>query len=828
MNELFENAKKICITILSTERGAITPDIINVAIQNVCKIFPLLSASDRDLLFKQLEAQYAVFSDQYKILDDTTPEEWVKDAKADIKWKFWNRYRTSLELKGYAPDTVNKLDNLTDDILGRLVRPGSHNRFDKRGLIVGHVQSGKTSNYTGLICKAADAGYRLIIVLAGIHNSLRTQTQFRIDEGFLGFDTKTARNFAQVSNRIGVGRINPNLAAHSLTTSDANGDFSRRASEASGINIRGNDPIILIIKKNYSILKNLLVWLASRGETMSDGLKLIRNLPLLLIDDEADNASINISSSGVSKINAGIRALLKLFEQSAYIGYTATPYANIFIENEDEEDGKGVYLNIDVINFSLGRDIFPKDFIVNIPAPSNYVGPSRIFGIVSTEEIDKEIEPISLYKIVDDYQPKEPRKNDIEAMREYHASIESIREDNPRYILDTHKNGDSLPKELPASLKEAIKYFFLSCAARRARGQEKQHNSMLIHVSRFIKWQQCIADLVTDTFKFYSRQLEFNHALFLEELKAIWEGDYVHKTRDLIANRSVNDPGITEISWDDLAPHIYPAISKIDIRAVHGDSRIAGLQYNNIQPLDYFEREHTGLSVIAIGGNKLSRGLTLEGLTISYYLRASKMYDTLMQMGRWFGYRPGYLDLCRLFTSSELVEWYRHITVATEEMRAEFDRMADMRKKPSQYGLRVRTHPGVLSITASNKFRYKKIMELSYSGELEETYSFIKNSPELQNNLDNTIAFLKRLGDPTGPPNTVLAFWKHYVWAGKNNSAQIIDFLNSYRSFLPAAFNVALMVEYIQANVKKGWIKNWTIAVIHNSEAIGERVVKVT
>src|SRR5579863_1950535 len=288
MNEIFENARKISITILSTERKAITPETIAAAIDNVCKIYPQLSAEDRNLLFRQLEAQYAVFSDQNKILDDTEPEKWAKDQKANIKWNFWNRYRTSLELKGYAPDTVNKLDNLTDDILDRLIRPGTNARFDRRGLIVGHVQSGKTSNYTGLICKAADSGYRLIIVMAGIHNSLRSQTQFRIDEGFLGFDTKTARNFAQASNRIGVGEIDPRLAAHSLTTSDANGDFSRRASEASGINIRGNDPIILVIKKNYSILKNLLIWLAGRGETMNDGLKLIRNLPLLLIDDEAD------------------------------------------------------------------------------------------------------------------------------------------------------------------------------------------------------------------------------------------------------------------------------------------------------------------------------------------------------------------------------------------------------------------------------------------------------------------------------------------------------------------------------------------------------------
>jgi len=204
----------------------------------------------------------------------------------------------------------------------------------------------------------------------------------------------------------------------------------------------------------------------------------------------------------------------------------------------------------------------------------------------------------------------------------------------------------------------------------------------------------------------------------LKELKVIWENDFVPTTLAIIHDQETHtDSEITPIAWKDLENEIYATISKMEVRAVHGDKNIAGLSYHNISPLDYFvsEQQDKYLSVIAVGGDKLSRGLTLEGLTISYYLRASKMYDTLMQMGRWFGYRPGYIDLCRIFTSDELTRWYKHITIASEEMRRDFDYMFLLKKTPKEFGLKVRTHPGVLKITAANKFRYKKIMFLSYS-----------------------------------------------------------------------------------------------------------------
>jgi len=788
----YEQAKNVCVTMLSGITESMNAELIKTTVENVNKLFSL-SENELSTLREELETRYAVFSGQYRILDaeeDKKRIPWIKNAKAEVSWDFWNRYRMLLEHKNYAPDTLNKMDNLTDDILDRLIRPGSNVPFDKRGLIVGHVQSGKTGNYIGLICKAADAGYKLIIVLAGIHNSLRSQTQLRIDEGFLGFDTQQARSITKTTNRIGVGKINPNLVAHSLTTNEINGDFNRRASETSGINIRSNDPIVLVIKKNSSVMKNLLGWLATRAETMEDGKKQIKNLPLLVIDDEADNASINISKNYVSGINACIRSMLKLFEQSAYIGYTATPYANIFVKQYADEDVKGLDYNVHNIPLSLGNDIFPKNFIVNIPAPSNYIGPEKIFGIESIEDYESPVYPLNdLIEPVDDYL---------------------------FYIKDGHKKDDDKPDELPPSLIKAIKCFFLSCAARRARGQENEHNSMLIHVTRFIDWQDRIASLVETQVKMHARQVEFNDINFFRELELLWNEEFTRVTRNIIANPMVKDPSIKEMAWIDVEAHIYPAVAKIEVRAVHGDTKIDRLEHKNVRPLDYYDNK-TGLSVIAVGGNKLSRGLTLEGLTITYFLRASKMYDTLMQMGRWFGYRPGYLDLCRLFTSGELVEWYQHITVATEEMRAEFDRMGDLGKTPAEYGLKVRTHPKSLVITAANKFRYKKIMALSYSGELEETYYFRKNDPSNLTNYNLVFAFINNLGLPDGIPNSEPALRNHFVWSGKDNADKVINFLSAYKTKQPS-FNVSLMSDYILAQQRYGIITDWTIALINNTD----------
>ena len=823
---MIEQAKNICIELLRKIKNPSSQDI-NDSIDNVLKIFPAL-ATEREMLFNYLSATFSVFSEDYRILDtDEGYTPWLKDNKANIQWNFWNRYTNYLQKK-IAPDTINKLDNLTDDILDRIANPTTTGAWDKRGMVVGQVQSGKTSNYTGLINKAADAGYKLIIVLAGMHDSLRSQTQIRIDEGFLGFNSQRSLVYSN-TNKIGVGYYNLidsrtnqpiDLPANALTSSNLNGDFKQQTAQSAGMHLRSSDPIVAVVKKNGSILKTLISWLARWGDKQPDGKIIIRNIPFLLIDDEADNASINVSKDKVSAINGCIRALLSLFEQSAYVGYTATPFANVFIQMLKEDSIKGLDISIKDFEFTVGQDLFPKDFIINIPAPSNYIGPAKIFGLPALTSSDVNEDPLPLIRSVKDYEVFNA-SNAQEQMQNLIAGVENEFAITKSFIPDKHKKTDPLPEELPNSLKYAVKCFILSAAARRVRKQIDVHNSMLIHISRYIVWQDRIATLVDAELKFYQKQIELKSGNLLKELEAIWKKEFVPTTAKVIRDSHIyTDPEIIPVSWKEVETEIYLAIAKMEVRAVHGDKKLEGLSHHNISPLDYFFSEQQGkfLSVIAVGGDKLSRGLTLEGLTVSYYLRASKMYDTLMQMGRWFGYRPGYVDLCRIFTSDELTRWYKHITIASEEMRRDFDYMFLLKKTPKEFGLKVRTHPGVLKITAANKFRYKKIMYLSYSGELEQTYLFKIDKNRFKKNFDAVIDLISALGKPLLEPLNDFNKKQKFVWKGENDFNAITSFLIKYK-IGEEIIDTNKIVDYINAQTKKGNLVNWTVALINNSTA---------
>lgn len=827
MSDVLEQAQNICRNLLDMDLP-VTIEKIRDSISRLSLILPL-TAEDKEKLFSRLVQNTGISQEAPKILDNDHTEPWVIE-----KWasggdrKFWRRYRDYMAEKSLSPKVLQRLDEVTDNILDRLADPTASDEFDKRGLVVGHVQSGKTSNYIGLINKAADAGYKMIIVLAGIHSSLRSQTQLRIDEGFLGYDTLTSRCFDENNTYIGVGKIDRKPQARSLTSSGLDGDFKKSIANTLSTNLGITEPVVVVIKKNSSVLKNLINWLAIRlGEVMPDKRRIINTIPLLLIDDEADNASINISKDSVSAINGAIRALLQLFRKSAYVGYTATPFANVFIPAPEkvEKIQKGLKLTVGNRDYPLGEDLFPRDFIINIVPPSNYVGPEKFFGIVSEDQLyeqeergdNPDAEPVNLYEWVKDYQPVD--------YADSAAVVKELRKKNSHFIPDRHDKNDAMPEELPESLKYAIRCFILTCAARRARGQYNVHNSMLVHVTRFINWQNHIALLVQDELNRYKNKIEFRDSDFLVELKEIWEKDYEPRTQEILKRKDLVDSEMTPVCWKEVEVELYPAVAKIRVRAVHGSKLLGGLEPENIQALDYYENRTRGLSVIAVGGNKLSRGLTLEGLSVSYYLRASKMYDTLMQMGRWFGYRNGYLDLCRLFTSSELVSYYKFITAASEQMRAEFDRMCLLKSKPKDYGLKVRAHTGVLVITAANKFRYKKMMYFSFSGELEETWQFDKKNKEsFEKNYQSTDDFIHHLGEPQGPRNTGKALINQpFVWHGKNNYKEVMNFLENYRSLQPS-FRPELMKEYIEKQAANGKLTNWTIALVNNSKVEPEDI----
>ena len=337
---------------------------------------------DIEALVADLEASFQTVIGRERLLagDREGYDRWLSNRKGSISWRFWERYEQFLDLEKTWPRvTLRRLDESTDRVLGLLTDPAREGAWDRRGLVMGHVQSGKTSHYVGLICKAADAGYKVIVVLAGFHKSLRSQTQIRLEEGFLGYDRGAGQSLDSSIEPVGVGLLDGVPKANSITTRADDGDFKRAVANNFAIS-PGGPPLLFVIKKNNSVFKNLLQWVAWAANTPDEeGNRYVTGVPLLVVDDEADQGSIDTKGQEYDEtgqpdpdhdptaINKSIRRLLHLFDQSAYIGYTATPFANIFIH----EGNRTPY---------EGTDLFPRSFILSLPSPSNYVGPERVFG----------------------------------------------------------------------------------------------------------------------------------------------------------------------------------------------------------------------------------------------------------------------------------------------------------------------------------------------------------------------------------------------------------------------------------------------------------------
>jgi hypothetical protein len=764
----YELTVDFVLSMLKESDKDVTEELIQSTVELAIKMVSLQGNTeniDIKALIWELQSRCNVRIGSGTILEGKDLRDWLPERHDSIEWNFWKRYeRYLLKGKERSPRVIRRIDELTDKILERIEDPNYSGNWDRRGMVAGQVQLGKTENYTGLICKAIDAGYRLIIVLAGMHKDLRSQTQLRLDEGVLGYSTKDRMMYDPANRKIGAGAQKGEILyeIHTLTTSEDGGDFKLAIARGSNQYL-SSVPLILVVKKQVSILKNLNQWLnSSYGERNKEtGKTTINNIPLLLVDDECDNASINTKKADTNPtaINAGIRKLLNSFSQSSYVGYTATPFANIFINQNNTTE-------------QHGSELFPKDFIINLPVPDNYVGAVRFFGL--NEDPDAELEE----------QDKLPLICKID--------------DHMNWLADDHKKND-LPGLIPKSLKKALKSFIIAGAVKILRGQDKKHHSMLVHVTRFQEVQSKVRNQIHREIQFLQNRLQFGDgespAQLLIELEEIWNEDFIPKTD------AINDLDIQIVKWEDIRSHLVTSAVKIVVKTINGSIK---------DTLDY-ENHPDGLTVIAVGGNKLSRGLTLEGLTISYYLRASRMYDTLMQMGRWFGYRPGYLDLCRLYTTSEIVECYEHITVASEELRQEFDYMAMLDQTPEQFGLKVRTHPAGLTISSLGKIRNGKILRVSYAGSISETVAFYKDPVKSQKNFDKFAQFLLECGEPNTAPT--LNSGDAYIWKNIAGSeiARIVGSLETHRDSLRA--NSKLLANYINLQLAKDELITWTIAL---------------
>jgi hypothetical protein len=690
-------------------RDLVDRDILNNTVSQIAAAFGVTAPEDIEHLIIRLEERFDIKMTLGNYFEGEDYIPWLDDKRVEIDWFFWRRYKRLLTENGYPPNVVSSLDLVTDKIVDHLEDPQKLGEWSRRGLVVGHVQSGKTANYSGVICKAADAGYKIIIVLAGMLSSLRSQTQERIDHGFIGVDSsKRLDNPPLKDILVGVGKFDHTHVPVSFTTTVH--DFKSTIAQQIRVGIGDlNQPTVLVIKKNKSILQNLINWLKTNNLDLNQ-------FPFLLVDDEADHASINTNKENKdpTAINSKIRELLRMFPQNTYLAYTATPFANIFIDPEDNDE-------------MIGDELFPRDFIISLDPPSNYIGSKRIFG----ESGDLN----SMVIEVKDHEDLFPTKHD--------------------------KN--YFPPALPDSLELAIRVFIIIRTIRILRGQESKHNSMLVNVSRFTMVQSNIRVLVHQFLDEVRRNIINYYALPKEEalknkelrtLKSIFESEYSD----------------TEFRWEDIQKQIKLSVAPIKTIEVNGSTNAEALDYNN---RDY----PNGRNLIAIGGLSLSRGLTLEGLTVSYFIRNTQMYDTLMQMGRWFGYRDGYGDLCRLYMAPESIAWYQHISDVTEELRDEFRMMEKAKLTPTDFGLCVRSHPESLIVTARNKMRTGKKVprQISLFGRQIETSILLSNSGSVKSNL----MALDRLCLTVAESNTNVSDNKAYLYL-KVKQQLILDFIDEF------------------------------------------------
>jgi len=781
VNPAYKAAREIVVTMLSNfPDGSLTIDVIRAQVAHAVEFVQQaqhlqMDAALEEKLVKELEATFNVWIGTVKILeDDTGHQRWLDDRRGEIDWRFWDRYSTHLQKMWATPAATRSVEVLTDDILGRLEDARRPGEWDRRGLVVGHVQSGKTANYTGLICKAADAGYKLIVVLAGMHNNLRSQTQVRLEEGFLGYSGLGG----EAKQPIGVGLIDPTLQADAITDRTDHGDFNKHVAQQFNI-APGQRPLLFVVKKNVHTLRNLLGWVQgfANDHEAATGRRFVKDVPILVIDDEADQASVNSKKPDAepTRINSLVRKLLFSFAQSAYVGYTATPFANIFIHEEARTDAEG-------------QDLFPRSFIVSLPTPSNYVGPTRVFGLDGDPDAGiPSTDPMPLVRSADDGRDWIPDKHKKDIVPSF--------------------SGETV---VPPSLHEAILSFVLAGAAKAARGMGSEHHSMLVHVTRFRDVQRHVARQVGEHLKILRERMIYGEGdapvTLVEELRALWESDFAPTTRCMIPLLGDGDSRLLPVGWDDVEPHLRTVLSSIEVHVVNGDSADA---------LEYEEHKETGIRVIAVGGDKLSRGLTLEGLSTSYFLRSSKMYDTLMQMGRWFGYRPGYVDLCRLYVPEDIKEWFGYITEASEELRREFDYMTITGGTPRDYGLRVRSHP-VLLITSQVKMRAGVPLRLSFAGETSETVVFPRTPAALTANFEAAADLVGRLAHPKAERSNAEGVSGRVVWSDVP-AAEVTRFLRAYNTH-PLAWRVNrdLLAEFIDKQVSKGDLVTWTVCLVSN------------
>jgi hypothetical protein len=654
---------------------------------------------------------------------------WYAGSRAgDI---YWPSFRSRLS---FDEGALLTLENRANRIVSLLDPPGG-DMVDTRGLVLGYVQSGKTTSFMSVIAKAADAGYRVFIILSGITDNLRSQTQARVDEMLVGMTPEEHARW------------------HWLT--DADKDFSLSPQNAANILKNDESRVIAVVKKNPYRLRRLGKFLDGAGDPI------LSTSPVLLIDDEADQATINVAQQSpekvrISRINQLIRKILA-HPKVAYVAYTATPFANLLINPTDY------------------GDLYPRDFIVDLKAPDDYFGAEKIFGRAPINAADQAMDDgLDIVRIVPDSDISDVRPPSRKAMATWEPTV-------------------------PPSLAEAMGWFVLATAARRARDGGARHSTMLVHTSMLTVAHNA------------QKQAMNRHVEALR--RAVANGDHsaLRTLEDQWATETSKIPsatfGLGEVPWSRVREHLP---------AVLDDVHVVMDNYQSTDRLSY--PKDAPQTIVAIGGNTLSRGLTLEGLICSYFVRSANAYDTLLQMGRWFGYRPGYGDLVRIWMTADLQEWFFDLATVEAEIRQQISRYEAEDLTPADLPVKIRTHPAMV-VTAAAKMQNHIVTDISYSGSREQTILFHhKDKHWLRTNFDATATLFRSAreaghlsaSDMEGPLGGPVF---------RNVPVELIEkFLSTYQ-FHERALRLTpeLLIGYIQEQNKLNSLLTWNVAVISDS-----------
>lgn len=670
-----------------------------------------------------------------RIVGAVPPRPSWTDRLSVESWYHWGRLEALLRTDPkWEPQQVDSVAAESLRVLRHLNDPMQNTGFQGRGLVVGYVQSGKTANYTAVAARAVDAGYRIVIVLSGIHDSLRSQTQNRLERELTGHQDG------------GLPQAERGREWVSLTTPTE--DFKEQDVRI----LQSPVPFLAVVKKNVPVLRKLDRWLESAERYLED-------MPVLVIDDEADQASINTKGNrppdpsvgddgdeaddenlAPSRTNALIRSILNRTRRAAYIAYTATPFANILI-------------NPEAVDRRVGVDLFPKDFVIQLPRPKGYTGTEELFGVAAQGR--------DVLQTVAD--------GDVKALRA------PRRRKKAEVVIGRDSN------TLPDSLADALISFCLAGGVRTLRpGFKGKAHTMLVHVSPRTADQDRIAATIRSQLDLW-REAERQGQDLKLVFGPVWQG---------------MKSGVDAPADDDAI--LASAIAVL--------RQIVVLELNSVTGENLEYEEKPGRHIVAVGGNRLSRGLTLEGLTVSYFLRTASMCDTLLQMARWYGFRHGYEDLIRIWTTDGIARWFSELALVEQSLRDSIVALGRAGRRPDQMAIRIRAHSSLL-LTARNKSGTAEPQQDSWSGEHPQTVLLpLSDHGALHANLTLADRFIAEVSPTVRCHGGLLA---------RDVAPEAVAaFLRAYRIHGDiVAFRSDRLADWIMGRVAVGELTDWSIFV---------------